>query len=116
MEVKCTGWVDCCSSDFLCGLGEGNCKTDPDCKLGLACRANICPTVGQQWDSNDKCCKNRCTNTNPCSIGQGHCEVDSDCTNPTVMTCKPNSCLDRSYFPLESFPANTNITSDKLTI
>ena len=39
---QCTGETDCCSKDNKCGIDEGNCKSDEDCKEGLKCGVGNC--------------------------------------------------------------------------
>ena len=47
----------CCTSESPCGEGEGDCDSDSDCKIGLKCGKDNCPTKsGHQWDSTDDCC------------------------------------------------------------
>ena len=40
----CNGGADCCSTQFLCDEGEGDCDDDDECKPGLECGSNNCPT------------------------------------------------------------------------
>ena len=44
---------------------------------------------------------------------QGHCETDSDC-NDGWSKCGDDLCMDRVYFPLDSFPNNTELASDQI--
>ena len=44
---------DCCSSINLCGLNQGNCKSDNDCQGDLTCE-DTCP-VG--FPDGYKCCQ-----------------------------------------------------------
>ena len=52
--VVCYGGDSCCNGQ--CGLGEGDCDRDSDCKGDLVCGSDNCPRTGLQWDSGDDCC------------------------------------------------------------
>ena len=49
----CDGGDSCCSSDNMCGDGEGDCDHDGDCLSGV-CGTDNC--VGEGFDSTDDCC------------------------------------------------------------
>ena len=36
---------DCCTNSNKCGIGRGNCDSDMDCKWGLTCGKENCPSV-----------------------------------------------------------------------
>ena len=46
--------MDCCSINYLCGQGQGNCENDNDCQNGLTCE-NTCP---EGFPEGYKCCHN----------------------------------------------------------
>ena len=63
----CEGGDSCCTDKFPCGLGEGDCDNDSDCKEGLKC-------------GNDNCFKE--TNNKRVCLGDVDCdnfELDDDC-------------------------------------
>ena len=45
---------DCCTSEYICGHNQGNCKTDADCQSGLTCEST-CP---HGFPDGYKCCHN----------------------------------------------------------
>ena len=56
---KCDGHDSCCRKDYLCGINEGDCDSDADCKQGLKCGLDNCS--GPNFDSEDDCCRFRHT-------------------------------------------------------
>ena len=63
----CEGGDSCCTDKFPCGLGEGDCDDDSNCKEGLKC-------------GNDNCFKK--TNNKRDCLGDVDCdnfEYDDDC-------------------------------------
>ena len=52
-QTGCNGGDSCCSSDNMCGDGEGDCDYDGDCISGV-CGTDNC--VGEGFDSTDDCC------------------------------------------------------------
>ena len=36
----------CCTEEFPCGLGDGDCDGDEECRGDLVCGTDNCPTVG----------------------------------------------------------------------
>ena len=89
---------DCCATDFLCGVGQGDCDLDSHCQPGLRCGNNNCgPTFTSPFD----CCTDQpCTSTEndpnccsenfPCDVGQGDCDFDFQCMPGLV--CGTNNC------------------------
>ena len=53
---SCNGGNDCCTSSNQCGINEGDCDSDNECKVNLVCGRNNC--VGDTFDSTDDCCTN----------------------------------------------------------
>ena len=45
------------------GIGEGDCDSDLECRLGLRCGVNNCriefPANGTNWNAFDDCCTGR---------------------------------------------------------
>ena len=55
--LGCRGGDSCCTSGNRCDVDQGDCDSDDDCKIGLKCGRDNCPTKsGHQWDSTDDCC------------------------------------------------------------
>ena len=55
--LGCKGGDSCCTSRNRCDIDQGDCDSDSDCKIGLKCGKDNCPTKsGHQWDSTDDCC------------------------------------------------------------
>merc|ERR1711892_444504 len=77
VDMKCRGSARCCTIQS-CGLMEGACTDDEECDNGLICSSDVCPT-GALWDSEDKCCEQRCTTAHPCLDGEGQCSTSDDC-------------------------------------
>ena len=53
---------DYCQSYLKCGLGEGDCDTNDDCKKGLMCVQSQSATSeqrckGSEYDPGDDCCQ-----------------------------------------------------------
>jgi len=48
-------YTDCCSASNQCGLGEGDCDSDNDCKGSLKCGANNC-LKGRKFNKYSDCC------------------------------------------------------------
>jgi len=52
----------CCTPSTPCGIDDGDCDSDTDCKPGLICGSNNCPNKGVArndvnfWDRSDDCC------------------------------------------------------------
>ena len=51
----CSGGGECCSTQFKCGEGEGDCDDDDECKTGLFCGSNNCPTSHGVHSGTDCC-------------------------------------------------------------
>ena len=51
----CHGGKYCCTKANQCGVGEGNCGKDEDCKKGLVCGRDNCN--GETYDKHDNCCE-----------------------------------------------------------
>ena len=55
----CYGGDDCCTEERRCGLEEGNCMSDKDCKEGLKCGSGNCYNWWtKEWWKGDNCCFN----------------------------------------------------------
>ena len=50
---------DCCSTDNLCGINQGDCDFDHQCQFGLKCGSNNCP-ASLGFDSEFDCCFQGC--------------------------------------------------------
>ena len=53
--------MNCCTRGRLCGIGEGDCDYDGDCRSGLKCGTDNCfydfPTsYGYNWEIMADCC------------------------------------------------------------
>merc|ERR1711962_1592243 len=97
VKDHCTGSYgdeNCCTPANPCGLGEGDCDKDADCKSGLTCRQDLdnCKFFNPNARPNSECCvrptdhctgfygkENCCTPANPCGLGEGDCDKDADC-------------------------------------
>ena len=54
------GQKDCCSKHNKCGVQEGDCDQDEDCKDDLVCGKNNCiKNYDFWWDASDDCCETR---------------------------------------------------------
>merc|ERR1712192_293656 len=66
---KCYGGSSCCSEEYPCGLGEGDCDSNSDCTGELVCGSNNCPK-GTTFEDGDDCCVSLggpgCVNTTLC--------------------------------------------------
>ena len=47
---------NCCTTGSQCGVAEGDCDTDADCKTGLVCGKNNCRNFNQQSNYFADCC------------------------------------------------------------
>ena len=66
MEGSCTDDVECDNGKLMFrGMLFLTSFTIP----GLICSPEVCPT-GALWDSEDKCCEQRCTTAHPCLDGE----------------------------------------------
>ena len=57
-DPKCAdgnGGADCCTSSHQCGVGEGDCDSDADCKGNLKCGQDNCDT-SLGFPSDYDCC------------------------------------------------------------
>lgn len=92
----------CASNGYRCGIGEGDCDADADCRPGLVCGHDIGDMFGLDW-SWDVCVlsgaqdQRNCptfTTATPstnfcnypgcdCRAGQGDCDSNSDCVGGT---------------------------------
>ena len=50
----CDGEDSCCTESNQCGVNEGDCDSDVDCKGDLVCGIDNCN--GPNFDSTDDCC------------------------------------------------------------
>lgn len=119
-----------CSASNKCGIGEGDCDSDLECKEGLKCSLDEGTKYGLfEWvdvcELFDKGCHNGkpdeqayCTAECKCNIGEGPCRNDSECINGLVCTqnyaqyygydtniavCQPPKT--KAIIPLEAFSA-----------
>ena len=99
MLMECTKKlsVKISHKDNKCGENEGDCNSDSDCKEGLSCGSNNCPSTNSIlnqttfWDAEDDCCYQRsCFKQNPCGELEGDCSKLSDCKEGLV--CGSNNC------------------------
>ena len=95
----------------MCMEGDGDCNIDNDCAGILQCGHNNClsfhPAGGGLWDAEDDCCERRCTPQHPCKEGEGQCLTNADCLNSGWAKCGIGKCLNRTYFPINTFIFNT---------
>jgi hypothetical protein len=66
MNKQCSSYpktdMDCCSFGDPCGVGEGDCDFDIDCRIGLRCGRDNCyynfpsPDIRNNWDVMADCC------------------------------------------------------------
>ena len=59
--IRCIGGDSCCTKDKPCGLGEGDCDYDSDCKNDLKCGKDNCKKCEKGtdcglFDDTDDCC------------------------------------------------------------
>jgi len=102
-NCQCNGGDDCCGTNgYKCGLGEGDCDKDSDCKDGLVCGSENC--VGAGFDKWDDCCTAQkchggddCCGKNgyKCDVGEGDCDKDSDCKDGLV--CGSENCVGAGF-------------------
>ena len=88
------GHVDYCSTPGCgpCGVGEGDCDGDSQCKDGLVCAQDVGSIYGLPWnyDVCEAACPDfvagpdACTSSCPCGEGQGDCDSDADCASGLV--------------------------------
>jgi len=53
----CFGGDSCCTPSRRCGLGEGDCDSNSDCRRGLVCGHDNCRVNGaDHFDATDDCC------------------------------------------------------------
>ncbi|WP_437960546.1 hypothetical protein WME76_13460 [Sorangium sp. So ce119] len=86
-----------CSPDCKCGVGEGDCDTDLDCKAGLVCGNNngalvglpdvfdVCVEPGARQSSS---ASGFCASVGGCQIYEGNCNKHSECKEGLV--CRPD--------------------------
>jgi len=75
-RAECNGGDSCCDG-IECGVGEGDCDSDTNCKGRLKCGINNC--VGESFDETDDCCFDPLPNT-----------TNQKPYNPTTTNQKPN--------------------------
>ena len=111
LPLTCHGGEHCCSRDWPCGEGEGDCHSDHDCSGLLVCGHNNCGSqygrTGGYWGAHDDCCTPLCTEDTPCSTAQGPCSSNDQCRG-SLATCSA-LCLDNTEFPAHTFPNNSGI-------
>ncbi len=54
LQSVCTGGDSCCTEEYPCGEGEGDCDNDDHCEGDLVCGKNNC--VGDTFEDADDCC------------------------------------------------------------
>lgn len=90
---------DCCTPDCPCGLGEGDCERDVDCRPGLICLENVGANFGREsWV--DVC-------TMPAAEASS-CQSDSDCTGSQHCMENAGTCTDGGYSDLCENNADCN--------
>jgi len=106
---KCTGGDSCCDNG-ICGVNEGDCDNDSDCKDGLVCGTDNC--VGDTFQSSDDCCKLDGCNPDPCQNGgscsDGVCSCPDGfggdvCENVVVTTFGGNADGAACAFPFDAY-------------
>lgn len=85
-----------CSTSHPCGVGEGDCDSDAECKSGLSCRSNKGPAVGLPADydvclevtrqANDT--EGYCESIGGCQLYEGDCNSHAGCKDNLV--CRPD--------------------------
>ena len=55
---KNIGQEKCCSPEFPCNEGEGDCEDDEECSEDLVCGVNNCKQFGDFFHERDDCCEN----------------------------------------------------------
>ena len=91
-----------------CQEGEGSCRHNWECQGSLVCLPSSLPYLS---------CQEQCSTSQPCQVslppgsptpslqtGQGPCRSNGECQ--PGMTCSL-SCLDRTQFPVATFPNNS---------
>jgi hypothetical protein len=92
-----------CAACGPCTEGEGLCKDNEDCALGLVCsQYNICvyPSIplNSLFNNNDNVCQTPvgsatyCKDCGPCREGQGKCSKDTDCIKGLVCSNHNGLC------------------------
>jgi len=98
----------CCSASNQCGVGEGDCDSDRDCKGILKCGKDNCAR-GRKFTKMSDCCYNpkpsvSCSRANPCGhngwCNGGVCKCPRGVTGPMCetkvkdfyMSCSSNPC------------------------
>ena len=113
-DVICTGDDSCCTAEYPCEVGEGDCDKDTECKGKLKCGSDNCKPCTNDLDcskfeDDDDCCYDPtnvtciggdscCTEGYPCGVGEGDCDKDSECEGDLKCgsdNCKP--CPDGIY-------------------
>ena len=105
-KVICTGGDSCCTAEYPCGEGQGDCDSDSQCKEGLKCGTDNCQEcLGgvdcSEFESGDDCCYDPakvvctggdscCTTEYPCGVGEGDCDSDSECDDG--LECGKDNC------------------------
>ncbi|WP_437733752.1 hypothetical protein [Sorangium sp. So ce1335] len=86
-----------CSPTCKCGVGEGDCDSDFDCKSGLVCGSNngllaglpasydVCVEPGARQSSS---ASGYCASIGGCQIYEGNCNKQADCKEGLV--CRPD--------------------------
>jgi len=57
LVTACSGGDSCCSKNFPCDIGEGDCDSDSDCAGDLKCGNDNCNKLSIGFDSTDDCCQ-----------------------------------------------------------
>ena len=98
------GWNFCTSSD-PCGIDEGDCNYYWECKEGLLCGTDNCPT-SFGFSSSVNCCyraplghESFCTSEIPCNENEGNCDSHNECQED--LFCGSNNCLASLNFDSE---------------
>ncbi|WP_437998322.1 hypothetical protein WMF26_48825 [Sorangium sp. So ce185] len=86
-----------CSPDCKCGVGEGDCDSDFDCKTGLVCGSNngalvglpdvfdVCVEPGARQSSS---ASGYCASVGGCQIYEGNCNKHEECK--AGLVCRPD--------------------------
>ena len=79
-----------------CSELEGDCDSDYQCRKGLRCGSNNCPT-SFGFDTNNDCCyvstigdEDFCTSLHKCDIDEGDCDSIDECKSH--LFCGSNNC------------------------
>ena len=85
-----------------CSELEGDCDFDNQCKGGLTCGSNNCPS-SFGLDAYTDCCysttvgtEDFCTTDQPCDVDEGDCDSDGECQSH--LFCGSNNCPDSLGF------------------